>query len=91
MMLHRCNKLGNNNNKFTKYAENMLEINDSKTTVLLMHTWQTKNLVPPKIQIKSIEVNVNSNGKLLGVQITDTMNTGITRAMVGARFYWNPD
>jgi Reverse transcriptase (RNA-dependent DNA polymerase) len=63
------------NDNFIKYAENnFLKINASKTILLQMHTWQTKNLVPPQIQINSVDVSVKSNGKLLGVQIMDTMN-----------------
>jgi hypothetical protein len=62
-------------NKFIEFSEtDHLKINANKTKVLQMHTYQTRNLVPPQIQINNVDVDIAVNGKLLGVQITDTMN-----------------
>jgi hypothetical protein len=62
------------NNKFIEFSETIhLKMNANKTKVLQMHTHQTRNPVPPQIQITNVDVDIAVNGKLLGVQITDTM------------------
>jgi hypothetical protein len=63
------------NEKFVEFADkNLLTVNASKTKVMQMHTHQTRNIVPPQLQIKGVDVEVVNCSKLLGVMICDTMN-----------------
>jgi hypothetical protein len=39
-----------------------------------MHTHQTRNVIPPKVQINNYNVDIASGSRLLGVEICETMN-----------------
>ena len=63
------------NDEFVNFANrNYLTVNASKTKVIQMHTHQTRNIVPPEIKINHNIVDVASGSRLLGVEISDTMN-----------------
>jgi len=63
------------NDDFVKFADdNLLSINASKTKVMQMHTYQTRNITPPNLVIKNTDVETVNSCKLLGVLISDTMN-----------------
>lgn len=63
------------NTDFVEFAEeNLLKINASKTKVMQMHTHQTRNVVPPELVICGTNVEAVKTCKLLGVEISDTMN-----------------
>jgi hypothetical protein len=63
------------NDSVVKFAEeNFLRLNAQKTNILQIHTHQTKNTISPSITINDTLVEVCNTGKLLGVNLTDTMN-----------------
>jgi len=63
------------NDQFMGFAEaNHLKINATKTKILQIHTYQTRNIISPEINIYGSEVETVQSGKLLGVTYSDTLN-----------------
>jgi hypothetical protein len=53
--------------------QNFLKLNTAKINILQIHTHQTKNIEKPEIQIYEQNVETCSEGKILGIYLTDTM------------------
>jgi hypothetical protein len=54
--------------------ENYLTVNATKTKVIQMHTHQTRNVIPPEVQINNCNVEIANGSRILGVEICETMN-----------------
>ena len=39
-----------------------------------MHTHQTRNVIPPEVQINNCNVEIANGSRILGVEICETMN-----------------
>jgi Reverse transcriptase (RNA-dependent DNA polymerase) len=63
------------NNQFVNFAqENHLQMNAQKTKILQIRTHQTRNIVPPEIEIDDNIVETADSSKLLGVMLNKNMN-----------------
>jgi Reverse transcriptase (RNA-dependent DNA polymerase) len=71
-----CNiKTAEANDQFVNFAqENHLQMNAQKTKILQIRTHQTKNIVPPEIEIEENTVEIVNSSKLLGVMLNKNMN-----------------
>jgi hypothetical protein len=63
------------NHEMVKFSDdNLLYINASKTKIMQIHTHQTRQVAPPPLVIKGVNVENASQCKLLGVEISDTLS-----------------